>query len=297
MNEPLVAAERRTVPALFSHQRLARPLRLAKRAALYLLLILLSAMMITPFVWMLSTSLKANQFVLSLPPQLIPRPLTFESYTRLFELYPMGRMFSNSLFAAVATALGQLITCSMAAYAFSRMQFRGRNALFLLYLATLMVPFQVTITPLFILMRIFGWINTYQGLILPGVFSAFGTFLLRQYMLTIPKELEEAAFLDGASHFTVFRRVILPLSGPALATLAVFAFMGSWNAFLWPLFVLKDLELMTLPVGLATLHGRWLTEWNLVMAGTVITTVPMLLIYLFAQQYLVKGFVMSGIKG
>jgi multiple sugar transport system permease protein len=296
MNKPL-AVEQRARPAPTSRQHQARLFHLIKRAALYLLLILLSAMMVTPFVWMLSTSLKANQFVLSLPPQLIPRPLTLESYTRLFELYPMGRMFSNSLFAAIATTLGQLVTCSMAAYAFSRMQFRGRNALFLLYLATLMVPFQVTITPLFILMRIFGWINTYQGLILPGVFSAFGTFLLRQYMLTIPKELEEAAFLDGASHFTVFRRVILPLSGPALATLAVFAFMSSWNAFLWPLFVLKDLELMTLPVGLATLHGRWLTEWNLVMAGTVITTVPMLLIYLFAQQYLVKGFVMSGIKG
>jgi multiple sugar transport system permease protein len=297
MNEPVVSTNRKAASSATSFETFAKLSQLGKRVLLYLLVTLSALVMIVPFVWMLSTSLKTNQFVLSFPPQLIPRPFTLESYTRLFELYPMGRMFANSLAAALVTTLGQLITCSMAAYAFARMQFRGREVLFLLYLATLMVPFQVTITPLFILMRIFGWINTYQGLIMPGIFSAFGTFLLRQYLLTIPKELEEAAFLDGASHFTVFRRVILPLATPALATLAVFAFMGSWNAFLWPLFVLNDLELMTLPVGLATLHGRWLTEWNLVMAGTVITTVPMILIYMFAQQYLVKGFVMSGIKG
>jgi multiple sugar transport system permease protein len=271
--------------------------RMAGKAVLYVVLSTLALGMVVPFVWMLSTSLKTSQYVMTFPPQLIPNPLTFESYTRLFELYPMGRMFSNSLLAAAATVVGQLITCSMAAYAFARMQFRGREVLFLVYLATLMVPFQVTITPLFILMRLLGWINTAQGLIVPGIFSAFGTFLLRQHLLTIPRELEEAAFLDGASHFTVFRRIILPLAKPALATLAVFAFMGSWNAFLWPLFILQDLEKMTLPVGLATLHGRYLTEWNLVMAGTVITTVPMIIVYLFAQKYLVKGFVTSGLKG
>jgi multiple sugar transport system permease protein len=297
MNNSIVTSQAKAEKRLSARPGARNLAALLKKIVLYLALIILAATMVVPFLWMLSTSLKSNQFVLSFPPQLIPRPITFESYTRLFELYPMARMFGNSLLAAVLTTMGQLITCSMAAYAFARMQFRGREALFLLYLATLMVPFQVTITPLFILMRIFGWINTYQGLILPGVFSAFGTFLLRQHLLTIPKELEEAAFLDGASHWMVFRRIILPLATPALATLAVFAFMGSWNSFLWPLFVLNDLELMTLPVGLATLHGRWLTEWNLVMAGTVITTVPMILVYLFAQQYLVKGFVTSGLKG
>jgi multiple sugar transport system permease protein len=297
MNNSIVTSKAKAEERLSARPGAKNLAALLKKVVLYLALIILAATMVVPFLWMLSTSLKSNQFVLSFPPQLIPRPITIESYTRLFELYPMARMFGNSLLAAVLTTMGQLITCSMAAYAFARMQFRGREVLFLLYLATLMVPFQVTITPLFILMRIFGWINTYQGLILPGVFSAFGTFLLRQHLLTIPKELEEAAFLDGASHWMVFRRIILPLATPALATLAVFAFMGSWNSFLWPLFVLNDLELMTLPVGLATLHGRWLTEWNLVMAGTVITTVPMILVYLFAQQYLVKGFVTSGLKG
>jgi multiple sugar transport system permease protein len=231
-----------------------------------------------------------------MPPQFFPRPLTLNSYAKLFELFPFGRMFFNSMLVAILTTLGQLITCSMAAYAFARMRFKGSNALFLVYLATLMIPFQVTITPLFILMRYLRWINTFQGLILPDVFSAFGTFLLRQFFMTIPRELEEAAFMDGASHFTVYRRIILPLAKPALATLGVFSFMGSWNAYLWPLFVVRDLEMMTLPVGLATLHGRWLTQWNLVMAGCVITVAPMLIVYMVAQKYFVRGVVLSGVK-
>jgi multiple sugar transport system permease protein len=267
------------------------------RLLLYLLLILGGLVMIVPFAWMVSTSLKSGEYVLSMPPQWIPNPATLDSYRRIFELYPIGRMLFNSVLVAGLTTLGQLITCSMAAYAFARLKFRGHNFVFLLYLATLMVPFQVTITPLFILMRIFDWINTYQGLILPGVFSAFGTFLLRQAFLTIPTEYEEAAYMDGASPLTIFLRIILPLSKPALATLSVFAFMGSWNAFLWPLFIVREETLMTLPVGLATLQGRWLTEWNLVMAGTVITVLPMLLLYLVAQKYLVQGYVMSGLKG
>jgi multiple sugar transport system permease protein len=264
---------------------------------LYLLLVIGAASMLVPFLWMLSTSLKPDQYVLSMPPQLLPRPLTLASYIRLFELFPMGRMFANSVIVAVLTTLGQLFTSSMAAYAFARIRFRGSAALFLLYLATLMIPFQVIITPLFILMRYLGWINTYQGLILPGVFSAFGTFLLRQFIATIPRELDEAAFIDGASHLAVYWHIILPLTRPALATLGVFSFMASWNAFLWPLFVVRDLELMTLPVGLAVLHGRWLTQWNLVMAGAVITVVPMLLVYLLAQRHFVRGVVLSGLKG
>ena len=267
------------------------------RGLLYILLILGGLVMIMPFAWMISTSLKSGQYVLSMPPQLIPNPATLDSDRRIFELYPIGRMLFNSLFVAGLVTMGQLVTCSMAAYAFARLKFRGHNFVFLLYLATLMVPFQVTITPLFIMMRIFGWINTYQGLILPGVFSAFGTFMLRQAFMTIPTEYEEAAYMDGASPLTIFLKIILPLSKPALATLSVFAFMGSWNSFMWPLFIVREETLMTLPVGLATLQGRWLTEWNLVMAGAVITVLPMLLLYLFAQKYLVQGYVMSGLKG
>jgi len=264
------------------------------RTLLYILLLVSGAVMIVPFAWMLSTSLKGGGAVLTMPPQWIPDPATLDNFRQIFDLYPIGRMFFNSLFVAVMVTLGQLLTCSMAAYAFARLKFRGQNAVFLLYLATLMVPFQVTITPLFIMMRIFGWINTYQGLILPGVFSAFGTFLLRQSFMTIPTEYEEAAYMDGASPLTIFLKIILPLSKPALATLSVFSFMGSWNSFMWPLFIVREETLMTLPVGLATLQGRWITEWNLVMAGSVITVLPMLLLYLFAQKYLVQGYVMSG---
>lgn len=271
--------------------------RFAQRGVLYGLMIVGAVSMIVPFIWMLSTSLKTDQYLLALPPQFFPRTLSLDSYRRLVDLFPIDRMFFNSLVVAVLTTLGQLLTGSMAAYAFARMRFRGSDVLFLVYLATLMIPFQVTITPLFILMRYLGWINTYQGLIAPGVFSAFGTFLLRQFFLSLPRDLEEAAFIDGASHFTVYWRIILPLARPALATLTVFAFMGSWNAFLWPLFVVRDEQLMTLPVGLATLHGRWLTQWNLVMAGSVITVIPMLAVFLLAQKYFVQGVVLSGLKG
>jgi multiple sugar transport system permease protein len=262
---------------IFRPRATGRRLKTLWKILSYAVLLFFALTMLVPFLWMLSTSLKADQYVLTMPPQLIPRPLTLSSYQRLFELFPMGRMFFNSLLVAVVTTLGQILTGSMAAYAFARMRFRGRD--------------------LFILMRYLGWINTYPSLIAPGIFTAFGTFLLRQFFLTIPRDLEDAAFIDGASHWTVFRRVIMPLSGPALATLGVFAFMSSWNAYLWPLFVVNAPEMMTLPVGLATLHGRWLTEWNLVMAGAVITVLPMLVVYLAAQKYFVQGVVLSGIKG
>ena len=275
-------------------KRLSSPIM---KIALYAVLIVVAATMFVPFLWMISTSLKENQFVLSMPPEFFPAAPTLESYQQLLELLPFGRMIVNSFIVAISVTIGQIISGSMAAYVFARMEFRGRDVIFLAYLATLMIPSQVTIVPLFILMRYLGWINTYQGIISPMVFTAFGTFLLRQSFLTIPKELEEAAFIDGASHWTVFWKIIMPVSRPALATLAVFAFMQAWNAYLWPLFVINDENIMTLPVGLALLHGRYLTEWNLVMAGAVVTIVPMLIIYLMAQDYFVKGVVTSGLKG
>jgi multiple sugar transport system permease protein len=179
------------------------------------------------------------------------------------------------------------------------MHWRGRQSLFMLYLATMMIPSQVTIIPLFILIRRLGWMNTYWALIVPSLFSAFATFLLRQFFMSIPRDLEEAAFIDGANHFTVFWRIVLPLSKPVLATLSVFGFMALWNSYLWPLFVARREEMMTLPVGLAQLQGSStsLTQWNLVMAGAVITVLPILLVYLFAQRWFVQGVVLSGIKG
>jgi ABC-type glycerol-3-phosphate transport system permease component len=193
----------------------------------YVLLILLAASMIIPFLWMFSSSLKTTDYILDTTPQLIPDPLTFESYSDLADVLPLRRLFLNSLFVAGAGTLGQVIVSAMAAYAFSRMRWKGRDTVFLLYLATLMVPTQVTVIPQFLLMRQLDWVNSYQGLILPTMFSAFGTFLLRQFFMSLPRELEEAAFIDGANHFTIFWRIILPLSRPALGTLTVFQFYGS----------------------------------------------------------------------
>ena len=275
--------------------------KLRQRAVLITLLryVVLCAgglLMIVPFLWMLSTSLKPTGVALSMPPQIIPRQPTLESYRRVAETVPILRMLMNSVIVTTFAVVGQLVTSALSAYAFARMHWRGRDAVFLLYLATLMVPAQVTITPLFILMQRLGWVDTYQGLIAPGLVSAFGTFLLRQAMLGVPREYEEAAFLDGGSHWTVFRHVALPIVQTSLATLTVFAVMGTWNSFLWPLFITRNERLMTLPVGLAMLHGRYTTEWSMVMAGAVITVLPIILVYLLAQRAFVRGVALSGLK-
>jgi multiple sugar transport system permease protein len=279
----------------------ARPTARRRRAGAltalrYLVLILSGALMIVPFLWMLTTSLKPAGAVMTIPPQILLRQVTLESYARVAETVPLLRMFGNSVLVTAACVSGQLATSALSAYAFARMRWRGRDALFLLYLATLMVPQQVTITPLFILMQRLGWVDTYAGLIAPGLVSAFGTFLLRQAMLAVPREYEEAALLDGGNHWTLFRHICLPQVGPALATLAVLATMSSWNSFLWPLFITRDERLMTLPVGLALLHGRYTTEWGMVMAGAVITVLPIILVYLAAQRAFVRGVALSGLK-
>ncbi len=273
-----------------------RPWLLARRGLLHLLLITLALTMLFPFFWTVSASLKGNDAVLATPPQLLPSSLQWDNYAAVAQTIPLGRFFVNSLIVAVATTALQLLTCSMAAYAFARVRFRGRGPLFLVYLATLMVPAQVTLTPLFILMRLFGLTDTYAGLILPGVTSAFGVFLLRQFFMTIPRELEEAAFLDGASHWTVYARIILPLARSGLAALTIFSFMGSWNSFLWPLLVTSDQNLMTLPLGLSTLQGQYSTAWNQLMAGTVLSIIPIIIVYILAQRHFVEGLALSGIK-
>jgi multiple sugar transport system permease protein len=263
----------------------------------YAALVLAALFSLLPFIWMVSTSLKPAGEVLSASPVLLPANPTLSNYVTIADAFPIWRILFNSLFVAVLITLAQLLFSAMAAFAFARIPFRGSGLLFVLYLATLMIPSQVTITPLFILMTGLGWVNTYQGLILPGAFSAFGVFLLRQSFLSFPKEYEEAANLDGATYWTVFRRLVLPLSGPALATLTVLSFMSAWNSFLWPLFVTRDAVIMTLPVALATLQGRWTTQWNLVMAGAVLAVLPIITLYLFAQRYFVQGMTAGGLKG
>lgn len=273
--------------------------RIVSDGLTYLALTVLALIMLIPFAWMLSTSLKPAEYILRATPQFIPNPATTSSYTDLAKLMPVDRMLFNSAFVAIAGTAGQVLVSAMAAYAFARMQWRGREIVFVLYLLTMMVPRQVTLIPQFILIRQLGWVNSYQGLILPGLFSAFGVFLLRQSFLGMPRELEEAAFIDGANHLTVFWRIVLPSSRPALATLSVLSFMEYWNSYLWPLFVARQDMFMTLPVGLAKLQGgpRALTQWNMVMAGAVITVLPIVIMYLLAQKWFIRSVTLSGIKG
>jgi multiple sugar transport system permease protein len=264
-----------------------------------IVMFLLIAIMVLPFLWMLSTSLKQQQYILETPPQLIPNPITLESYSGLAERIDLAQTAFNSAYVAIVGTIGQIIISAMAAFAFARMQWRGRDVVFILYLTTMMIPSVVLVIPQFILVRSLGWINSYAALIVPAMFSAFGTFLLRQSFLGLPKDFEEAAVVDGANPLTIFLQIVLPLSQPALATLAVFSFMGLWNAYLWPLFVARQAAVQTLPVALATLQAgpRALTEWNMVMAGAVITVLPILLLYVVAQRWFVRGVISSGIKG
>ena len=273
--------------------------RLPRALPQVIMMIVLLAVMVLPFLWMLSTSLKQQQYILETPPRLIPDPITLESYTGLADRIDLAQTAFNSAYVAIVGTIGQIIISAMAAFAFARMQWRGRDIVFVLYLTTMMIPSVVLVIPQFILVRQLGWINSYAALIVPAMFSAFGTFLLRQSFLGLPRDFEEAAVVDGANPLTIFLQIVLPLSQPALATLAVFSFMGLWNAYLWPLFVARQAAVQTLPVALATLQAgpRALTEWNMVMAGAVITVLPILLLYIVAQRWFVRGVISSGIKG
>jgi len=268
-----------------------------KHAILHGALILGGITMIGPFLWMLSTSLKTDQQAYLFPPEWIPRPIMWSNYTVIWEALPFDRFFLNSIIVALCVTLGQLITCSLGAFAFARLRFPGREKVFLLYLATLMVPFQVTMIPIFILIRQLRWLDTYQGLIVPAVFSPYGTFLLRQFFLTIPRELEDAAKIDGCGYFRIYWQIILPLSKPALATLGIFVFMHSWNNFLWPLLIVNSLSMKTLPLGISYLLGQYTVYWNLLMAGSTIALLPILVVFFFAQRYFIEGITLTGLKG
>ncbi len=269
----------------------------AKNLGLHLLLITGSLVMLVPFAWMLSTSLKEPGDVFVYPPQWIPDPVRWENYQETVTVMPFGRFYVNSIIQAASVTVLQLLTASLAAFAFARLRFRGRDLLFLLYLATMMIPFPVTMIPNFIIMRYLKWIDTFRALILPPTFSAFSTFLLRQYFLSIPVELDDAARVDGASSLRIWWRIILPLSGPALATLAIFTFLGQWNSFLWPLIVTNSEEMRTLPLGLATFQGQYSVQWHLLMAGSVIAVLPILVIYIIGQKWFVRGITLTGMGG
>ncbi len=252
-----------------------------------------------PFLWMVSTSLKDIDQVYEYPPTIIPDPIVWRNYIEAFRRIPFGRFFFNSTYISAVVVLGQLFTCSLAGYAFARLRFPGRDTLFIAYLATMMIPFAVLMIPLFITMRTFGWVNTHYALIFPYLSTAFGTFLMRQFMSTLPRELEDAARIDGCSYFRLYWRIILPLTKPALATLGILTFMNIWNDFLWPLIIISSVPKKTLPLGLLMFQEQsaMKTPWHLVMAAATFSIVPILIVFTLGQKYYVQGIVTSGLKG
>ncbi len=264
----------------------------------YLLLILGSILMLLPFLLMCTLALSPNEKVMTYPPLLFPTDITSKNFSEVMAAGNFFKYFINSLLVSVLTTLGQLITCSMAGYAFARLHFKWKNQLFLIFLMTMMVPTQVNLVPLFSLMQKLGWINTYFALIIPGLFSAFGIFLMRQYYLTLPKELEDSAKIDGCTQWGIFWRIFFPLSVPSLAALGIFSFITSWNSFLWPLLITNSEALRTLPVGLATFKSsfREVTNWSLLMAGTLISVVPAIIVFIIGQKYFISGITSGSVK-
>ncbi|MBO0993128.1 carbohydrate ABC transporter permease [Bacillus sp. SD088] len=265
---------------------------------IYIVLIFGAIAMLIPFIWMISTSLKGQGAVFEYPPKLIPNPVHFDNYIRAWTSLPVGLAYLNSLKITILVTLGTLLSCSMAGYAFAKMKFPGKNILFITLLATMMIPGQITLIPMFMLFKEINWVDTHLPLIIPPILTnAFGVFLLRQFMSTFPTELEEAARIDGLNTWQIYWRVVLPNCKPALAALGIFTFMANWNNFLTPLIYLNDDSKFTLPLIIASFQGLYTTDWTLLMAASAISLFPVLLIYMFAQRYFIEGITLSGLKG
>jgi multiple sugar transport system permease protein len=276
------------------------PRRLARLIPLYALLIALTLLFVAPILWMFSTSLKPNYLTTRFPPQWIPQQPTFEGYATLMTTAtetPVLRWFLNSVIAGSAHALLVVATSAMAAYALARMRFRGQKVLFAIVVATLFIPPITFLIPNYLIVDSFGWLDTLLAVIVPSAAGAFGVFFLRQFFLSLPKELEEAAFIDGANTWQVFFRIILPLSKAPLATLALLSFLQNWNDFLWPFYVLFTPQNLVLAPGLSRLQNAFTTDYTLIMTGGVLASIPVLIIYLFAQRYIIEGVSRSGLKG
>ena len=264
----------------------------------YTVLLVLAAVFMIPLYWMFSTALKSPQQTFAIPPEWIPAPAQWENFSDVFEEVPFGRFYLNTFFLAFANIVGHLVSVTLVAYGFARLRFPGRNILFLVMLSTLMIPYQVTLVPRFVMFSKLGLINSYWPLILPAFTgSPFLIFLVRQYMMSIPFDLDEAAYIDGATRLDVFWRIILPLARPALMLVIVFTFIDVWNDFLQPLIYLNDPDMFTVSLGLSFFQGARETNWNLLMAGSVLAMIPPLILFFFAQKQLIGGISVEGLKG
>jgi sn-glycerol 3-phosphate transport system permease protein len=271
--------------------------RLAGGAALMLLMLALAVVVLFPLLYALGTSLKTAAEVNQYPPSLWPRLWNGGNYPEALQIAPIGRFLLNSTIQSGAVTLGQLVTAALAAFAFSYIQFPGRQALFFLFLATLMIPGEVTLIPNYLTIRSLGWLNTYPALIAPYLATAFGTFLLRQFFLTVPKELWDAAVIDGCSRRRFLITILVPLARPALATLAIYAFLSTWNQYLWPLLVINSQEMRTVQIGLAILQSQEAVSWSLVMAGIVMIVAPTVFLFLAGYRHVVRGLTAGAVKG
>lgn len=269
---------------------------MAKKLILYTFLIISGLMTLAPFIWMVSASFMHDGHASTYPPRFIPDEFTLYQYESLFSRLNVARNFINSLVLSVLVTLISLFFNSMAGYAFAKYRFAGKNKLFSFLLSSMIIPAQVTMLPLFLMLKEMGFINTYMAIIIPGLANIFGIFLIRQYALSIPDSLIESARMDGATDFQIYRSVILPLCLPILITLAIFTFMGTWNDFLWPLIALTDSSMYTLPVALANLMGEHTKDPELMMAGSVVTIIPILVVFLVLQKYYIKGIMMGSVK-
>lgn len=267
-----------------------------KKLILHIVLIFIAVITLIPFVWMISASFMFDGHASVFPPRFIPDQFTLNQYTRLLERLSIARNFINSLVLSVLVTLISLTFNSMAGYAFAKYKFKGKDKLFNLLISSMIIPAQVTMLPLFLMLKWMGFINTYMAIIIPGLANIFGIFLIRQYCISIPDSLIEAARIDGANDFLIYRKIILPLLTPVLATLAIFTFLGTWNDFLWPLIVMTDDSMYTLPVALANLMLEHTKDPELMMAGSVVTILPVIIVFLALQKYYMKGIMMGSVK-
>ncbi|MFS0882357.1 carbohydrate ABC transporter permease [Metabacillus niabensis] len=272
--------------------------RIASKVILHILLVISAFIMIFPFIWTILSSLKDMSQIFVIPPKWIPDPFVWSNFPNSLQAMPFDLAYFNSFYITAIIVVFTLLTASMAAYAFAKINFKGANVLFILFLATMMIPKQVTMIPLYLVMDNLGWLDTHLTLIVPGaLFNAFAVFLLRQFVMGIPKELEEAAIMDGAGFVRIYWNIILPLIRPALAAIGIFTFMQSWNNFIDPLIYLNTPENFTVPLLLNSFKGLYTADWSLMMAGTVISVIPVLVVYIVAQRHIIEGISITGMKG
>ncbi|MFZ3588969.1 carbohydrate ABC transporter permease [Bacillus sp. DJP31] len=296
MNSPLQSTE-----TIIRTKTIKKPMttkKLVGRIISYTLLIVVTILMVGPFLWLLSTSLKSgSENIFAYPPQFIPEKFTLQNYVEVMKAFPFWTYLMNSSIVAVLTVALNLIFCSLAAYPLARMQFRGKNIVFILIISTMMIPFQLLMIPIYLLCLELGLQNTYAGLVLPHATTAFGIFLMRQAFLTIPYELDESARMDGANSWQIWWRILMPLVKPSVVTLAIFTFVMAWGDFLWPLIILNDQSMYTLPLGLTTLAGSFSNNWRYIAAGSVISVLPIIIFFAILQRHFIEGAMKGAVKG